>query len=89
VSNLSEIKLPGTLEWLGGNAFTGCTSINEIHFGEKAPRLNDIANGEGITSVFGADTNLMGYNVPKNDYENKIYNRRCYVPSNAKGYDDA
>lgn len=89
VSNLPEIKLPGTLEWLGSNAFTGCVSVNTIHFGGNAPKLRDLVNGERITSVFGADTNLMGYNVPKNDYENEIYHRRCYVPSNATGYDDA
>lgn len=89
MNQLSEIALPKTLEWLGGNAFTGCILVNTIRFGGNAPELRDIVNSEGITSVFGAGTNLMGNNVPKNDYENIVYNRVCYVPSNAIGYDDA
>ena len=83
MSQMQSISLPRTLQWIGANAFTGCTSIHSMYFNGEAPVLQDITiiNGNRtITSVFGTIDNntLTGKNA-----SNKI----VYVPVNATGYD--
>ena len=76
--NLEKVSIPETIEFIGDNAFAGCTGLKEIRvFAEEPIQLGSASagtRGDDASSVFaGVDTETCTLYVPygsKEKYEN-------------------